>query len=197
MVYPDHGNAWIDEDVEPDPYPNARGNLAAEASAARFSDAGGDGVVLRFGLFYGPGARHSEQFLSMARHHVVPLVGRRDSYLSSIHMTDGGSAVAAALQVPAGTYNVVDDEPLTKHAYAEALSAAARTRSWLRGPGRLAHLLGHRMASLTRSMRVANERFRHASGWQPRYPSAREGWLATAASLDRSRAEDPERSGDP
>jgi hypothetical protein len=36
------------------------------------------------------------------------------------------------------------------------------------------------MASLTRSMRVSNRRFRQASGWQPRYPSAREGWLATA-----------------
>src|SRR5437762_10610866 len=45
MVYPDRGDAWIDEDVEPDPYPNARGNLAAEASAARFSEAGGLSIV--------------------------------------------------------------------------------------------------------------------------------------------------------
>jgi len=194
MIYPDHGDDWIDEDVELDPYPNARGNLAAEASAARFSDEGGTGIVLRFGLFYGPGARHSEQFLSMARHHVVPLVGRRDSYLSSIHMTDGGTAVVAALQVPAGIYNVVDDEPLTKHDYAQALAAAARTRPWVRVPGRLAHLLGHRIGSLTRSMRVTNRRFRDVSGWQPRYPSAREGWLATAASLDLSGAENPERN---
>lgn len=192
MVYPDHGNAWIDEDVEPDPYPNARGNLAAEASAARFSEAGGDGVVLRLGLFYGPGARHSEQFLSMARRHVVPLVGRRESYLSSIHMTDGGTAVAAALQVPAGTYNVVDDNPLTKDEYAQALAAAAGTRPWLRAPRRLAHLLRHRMASLTRSMRVSNRRFREVSGWQPMYPSAREGWLATAQSLGDARAETPD-----
>lgn len=180
MVYPDRRDAWIDEDVAPDPYPNARGNLAAEASAARFSDAGGAGVVLRLGLFYGPGARHSEQFLSMARRHVVPLVGRRESFLSSIHMTDAGTAVVAALRGPAGTYNVVDDEPLTKDQYARALAAAAGTRPWIRPPGRLAHLLGHRMASLARSMRVSNQRFRGATGWQPIYPSAREGWLATA-----------------
>ena len=180
MVYPDRGDAWIDEDVEPDPYPNARGNLGAEASAKRFSEAGGIGVVLRLGLFYGPGARHSEQFLAMARHRVVPLVGTATSYLSSIHMIDGGAAVAAALHVPAGTYNVVDDEPLTKRDYAEALAFAAGKRPWVRGPGRLAFLLGHRMASLTRSMRVSNRRFREASGWQPRYPSAREGWIATA-----------------
>lgn len=180
MVYPDRGDAWIDEDIEPDPYPNASANLAAEASATRFREAGGSGIVLRLGLFYGPGARHSEQFLAMARHHVVPLIGHPESYLSSIHMVDGGTAVAAALHVPAGRYNVVDDEPLTKREYAQALALAAGKRPWVRGPGRLAFLLGDRMASLTRSMRVSNQRFREASGWQPRYPSAREGWIATA-----------------
>jgi nucleoside-diphosphate-sugar epimerase len=182
MVYPDRGDEWIDEDVEPDPYPNALGNLGAEASATRSSEAGGSGVVLRLGLFYGAGARHSEQFLAMARHHVVPLIGHPESYLSSIHMIDGGTAVAAALPVPAGTYNVVDDEPLTKREYAQALALAAGKRPWVRGPGRLAFLLGDRMASLTRSMRVSNQRFREASGWQACYPSAREGWLATAES---------------
>jgi nucleoside-diphosphate-sugar epimerase len=180
MVYPDRGDEWIDEDVEPDAYPNALGNLAAEASARRFSESGGSGVVLRLGLFYGPRARHSEQFLAMARHHVVPLVGHPESYLSSIHMVDGGAAVAAALHVPAGTYNVVDDEPLTKRDHAQALALAAGTRPWVRGPGRLAFLLGDRMLSLTRSMRVSNQRFREASDWRPRYPSAREGWIATA-----------------
>ena len=180
MVYPDRGVAWIDEDVAPDPYPNARANLAAEASAARFTDAGGTGVVLRLGLFYGPGARHSEQFLAMARHHVVPLIGDPESYLSSIHVADGGSAVVASLAVPRGTYNVVDDEPLTKREFAQALAFAAGRQAWLRGPGRLAGLFGDRMASLTRSMRVSNRRFRDASGWQPRYRSAREGWLAAA-----------------
>ena len=182
MVYPDRGDEWINEDIEPDPYPNARGNLGAESSATRFREAGGSGVVLRLGLFYGPGARHSEQFLAMARHHVVPLIGHPQSYISSIHMVDGGTAVAAALHVPAGVYNVVDDEPLTKREYARALAVAAGKRPWVRGPGRLAVLLGHRMTSLTRSMRVSNRRFREASGWQPRFPSAREGWIATAES---------------
>lgn len=179
MVYPDRGDEWIDEDVEPDPYPNSRGNLGAEASARRFGEAGGNSIVLRLGLFYGPGERHSEQFLAMARYHLMPLIGHPESYLSSIHMVDGGSAVAAALHVPAGTYNVVDDEPLTKREYAKALAVAAGKRPWVRGPGRLAFVFGDRMTSLTRSMRVSNRRCREAGGWQPRYPSAREGWIAT------------------
>lgn len=183
MVYPDRGDEWIDEDVEPDPIPNSKGNLAAEASATRFSEAGGSGVVLRLGLFYGPGARHSEEFLAMARHHVVPLIGDPESYISSIHLADGGTAVTAALDVPASVYNVVDDQPLTKREYAQALAIAAGKRPWVHGPGRLALLLGDRMASVTRSMRVSNRRFGEASGWQPRYPSAREGWIATAESI--------------
>ena len=183
LIYPDSGDEWIDEDVELDPYPNATGNLGAEASAGRFSEAGGAAVVLRLGFFYGPGAQHSEEFLSMARRHVVPVLGRPESYLSSIHVADGGAAAEAALRVPAGVYNVVDDEPLTKRQYADALEAAAGKRAWLRGPGPAANLFGDRLASLTRSLRVSNRHFREANSWQPQYPSARQGWLATAQSV--------------
>jgi nucleoside-diphosphate-sugar epimerase len=183
MVYPDRGSAWIDETCPPDHFPMAQANLAAEASAKRFSAAGGAGVVLRFGWFYGPGATHSEEFFVLARRHIAIMLGPPNSFVSSIHVADGGAAVVAALAVPAGTYNVVDDEPLTKRHYADALSAAAGTEAWLRVPGRAALLLGNRTTSLTRSLRVSNARFRAASGWTPRYPSAREGWIATAQAL--------------
>jgi nucleoside-diphosphate-sugar epimerase len=100
--------------------------------------------------------------------------------------TDAATAVDAALQAPAGTFNIVDDEPLTKRGYADALAHAADTTLWLRGPGRAALLFGDRLTSLTRSLRVSNTRFRIATGWAPRYPSAREGWLATATGLRRA-----------
>jgi nucleoside-diphosphate-sugar epimerase len=180
MIYPDGGDRWIDESVPPDRFPNAKGNLAAEASAVRFSEAGGVGVVLRLGLFYGRGAHHSEQFLALARHHVLPVIGHPDGYLSSIHVADGGAAVAAAVELGSGIYNVVDDEPLTKCEYSQALAAASGRRQWIRGPGRLAGLFGDRLTSLTRSLRVSNQRFRRSTDWDPRYPSAREGWSATA-----------------
>jgi nucleoside-diphosphate-sugar epimerase len=54
----------------------ARANLAAEANANRFTAAGGVGVVLRFGWFYGPGATHSEEFFALARRHVCISMGR-------------------------------------------------------------------------------------------------------------------------
>jgi nucleoside-diphosphate-sugar epimerase len=188
MLYHDRGNVWIDEDWPADDFPMTRANHAAEASANRFSGSGGLGVVLRFGWFYGPGATHSEEFLALARRRICVMMGPPNTYVSSIHVEDGGAAVAAALTVPAGTYNIVDDEPLTKRTYADALAAAAGKRVSLRIPGRLALLLGDRSTSLTRSLRVSNARFRKASGWAPRYPSAREGWVATAKALDRRQA---------
>lgn len=187
MVYPDCGARWIGEDVPADRYPMAHANLAAEANANRFSEAGRTGIVLRLGWFYGPRATHSEEFFALARRHVCISMGRFDSFVSSIHMADAGAAVAAALRAPHGTYNVVDDEPLTKRGFADALAAAARTTAWLRLPGRAALLLGDRSTSLTRSLRVANLRFKTATGWAPRYPSAREGWAATAEVLRRPR----------
>jgi nucleoside-diphosphate-sugar epimerase len=183
MLYRDGGADWVYEDTPTDNYPNASGNHAAEASARRFAEAGGVGVVLRFGFFLGPGAAHCEQFFALARRHVCVSMGRSDSYLSSVHLDDAATAVVSSLAVASGTYNVVDDEPLTKRAYADAMAAAACTRPWLRPPGRAALLLGDRSTSLTRSLRVSNARWKAATGWQPRYPSAREGWVATAAVL--------------
>jgi len=185
MIYPDCGDEWITEGTAPDRYPMAESNLMAEANTRRFIDEGGTGIVLRFGWFYGPGARHAEEFYRLAKRHVCVQIGPADSYVSSIHVRDGGRAVAAALGVPAGIYNVVDGEPLTKRDYANALARAADTTPWLRVPGRAAGLLGHRTTSLTRSLRVSNQLFTAASGWAPRFPSAREGWRDTANELDR------------
>jgi nucleoside-diphosphate-sugar epimerase len=183
MLYRDQGARWIDEDAPIDRYRMARANIAAETNAHRFSEAGGTGVVLRFGWFYGPGATHSEQLFALARRHIGLVLGPPASYVSSIHVADAAAAVAAALQAPAGMFNVVDDEPLTKREYADALARAAGTAIWLRGPGRAALLFGDRLTSLTRSLRVSNAPFRAATGWAPRYPSAREGWMATATAL--------------
>ncbi|MEU6410588.1 NAD(P)-dependent oxidoreductase [Microbispora sp. NPDC046933] len=183
MVYRDQADRWIDEESPVDRYPLTRGNFAAESNAHRFTKEGGAAVVLRFGWFYGPGAAHSEQMYGLARRHVGLVLGRPDGYVSSIHMTDAATAVVAALEAPPGTYNVVDDEPLTKREFADAVARAAGARPWVCVPGRAANLFGDRLTSLTRSLRVANVRLRAATGWAPRHPSAREGWLATAAAL--------------
>ena len=178
FTYPDRGAEWIDESVPIDPPPLGAAVADAEENAARFSRAGGIGVVLRFGLFYGPGSDHTEQFLKAARLHVAAVAGPGSAYQSSIHLADAATAVVAALALPAGIYNVTDDEPLTKKAYAEALGAAVGKGSWVTVPGRMARAAGKQSEIMSRSQRVSNAAIKAASDWAPKYPSAREGWEA-------------------
>lgn len=180
MIYADNADEWIHEGHPVERYPIANGNHACEANAQRFAHTGGCAVVLRFGVFYGRGAAHSEQILALARHHVGFVPGPGDGYISSIHLADAAAAVVAALECPDGTFNIVDDEPLTKRHHAIACAEAVATRSWVKGPGRLGLLLGDRLTSLTRSLRVSNRRFRTATHWSPRYASVRDGYPAMA-----------------
>jgi nucleoside-diphosphate-sugar epimerase len=181
FTYADRADAWIDEDVPfdvPDPFGTA---VPAEEAVRRFTEAGGTGVVLRFASFYGPGSEQTEVLARWARRHLAFLVGRPDDYVSSIHLADAGAAVAAALSAPAGTYNVVEDEPVTKRRLAAIVGEAVGARPWVHVPGRLTPLVlrGQPAAGLlARSHRVSNARFREATGWAPQYPSAREGWAA-------------------
>lgn len=69
------------------------------------------------------------------------------------------SPTLPALTCPAGTYNVVNDDPVTKSQNAKALAAAAGVTPWITGPGRLALLLGDRTTSMTRSLRVSTHTF--------------------------------------
>lgn len=178
MLYADNGADWITEDHPVDQIPVARGNHAAEANARRFATSGGEAVILRFGLFCGRGAEHSEQIMAMARRHIGFQAGRPDSYVSSIHLHDAATAVVAALDAPAGLYNVVDDEPVTARDNAAAMADAVHAPPWMHLPGRAAMLLGERTTSLTRSLRVSNARLREATAWAPEYPSVREGYRA-------------------
>jgi nucleoside-diphosphate-sugar epimerase len=190
LLYPVRGDAWVDESVPPDEFPASRGNLAAERNAGRFTDSGRSGAVLRFGWFIGPGARHAEQFVTMAHWRVAPTLGAPRSYISSIHLDDAARAVVDALGAPPGTYNIVDNEPLTKIDFADALSQAVGRRAWIRGPGRAAPLFGDRLTSLTRSIRVSNQLFRRTTGWLPRYGSAREAGRPPSP-LSRCETTDP------
>ena len=178
FTYPDRGTEWIDESVAIAPPPLGEAIPVAEGNNARFTSEGGIGVVLRFGLFYGPGSDHTLQFLRAAKRHIAPIAGPGANYQSSIHLHDAGTAVVAALGVPAGVYNVTDDEPLTKKAYAKALGAAVCKRPWITLPGRLVKISGKQAEIMSRSQRVSNAAFKAATDWRPQYPSAREGWKA-------------------
>jgi nucleoside-diphosphate-sugar epimerase len=178
--YPDSGDAWVDEDVALD-IPDVLASTGdAEASAARFTAAGGTGVVLRFAALYGPGSEQTDMMLAMARRHIGTAIGAPGNWFSGVHLADAGSAVVTALTAPAGTYNVADDEPMTQRARARVIGEAVGARPWVLAPGRLVKLMGGPPAVLARSIRVSNAKLR-ALGWVPYYPSVREGIAATLA----------------
>jgi len=182
FTYPESGDRWIDAaTATPEPTAVTESTLAAQAEVERFTAAGGTGVVLRFGMFYGPGSSHTATMLRMARWGLAYCGGAPGGYTSSIHVDDAATAVVAALGVPAGVYDVVDDRPLTRRQYADALATAAGRRRYVRGPGRVLRWGGAQAALLLRSQRVSNRRFREAAGWAPRWRGADEGLAALEA----------------
>lgn len=183
FVYRDAGDAWIDEDA---PLVDPLGPLAptrtGEEIALGFGEDGGEAVVLRFGLFYGgSGNRGTEENRKLARFGRSQVAGRPEAFLSSIHCADVATAVSAALAAPGGVYNVVDDEPMRRADFLAAFGGAFGLRPPRPTPTWLMKLAGGAAAAaLVASQRVANRRFRDATGWAPQFASAREGWAAVA-----------------
>jgi 2-alkyl-3-oxoalkanoate reductase len=137
-------------------------------------------LVLRYGWFYGPGTHyaHDGSIAELVRKRRYPQVSGSQGRFSFIHIDDAAAATAAACERgPQGIYNVVDDEPATVGewlpAYAEALGAK---RPW-RIPGWIARLLGGSAGRMIGELRGAsNAKAKRELGWQPRYPSWRQGF---------------------
>lgn len=183
FVYGDGGSSWLDESAPVDDGGTTilRAALAGEQEAARFSKSGGRGVALRFGGFYGPDAPSTREMLLMARKRMLPRIGPGSNYFSSIYVTDAGRAVAASIDLPAGIYNVVDDEPLRFAEYLAGLASAAGAGRPLRLPGALGKwLFGDVWKYFSRSLRVSNAKLKAAGDWRPQVVSAREGWPLVA-----------------
>ena len=114
------------------------------------------------------------------------LAGR---FLSPVSHDDAASAAAAALDFDAGTYNVVDDEPVTRREYFDTLASALGLPPPKFPPLWTVHLLGSTGELLSRSLRISNRKLRRASGWAPKVPSVREGWADVVPALEsRGRA---------
>ncbi len=163
-VYADGGDRWLEEEAPIAPVPYNRSILDAERSGAK-------GVVLRFAWFYGDDSPFTLQMANIARKNWSPIPGSPDAFFSSVSHDDAASAVVAALKAPNGIYNVTDDEPLTRRDYVIALGA----RSPRFAPAWTARLMGSTGELMSRSVRMSNAKLKAATGWTPRYRSAREG----------------------
>lgn len=174
-MYPDHGDAWIDEEMPIAPASYNESAVDAERSAARFAAQGGVGVVLRFGAMYGPDGT-TRDMVDMIRKGWSPLPGDPGAFFSSLAQDDAATAVVAALDVPSGIYNVVEDDPMRRGEWAASLARAAGARPPRQLPRWLVSLGGSVLRLLARSQRISNARFREASSWGPRYARASDSW---------------------
>jgi nucleoside-diphosphate-sugar epimerase len=187
FVYADAGTQWITEDAPAQDGGSGilRAALDGEREAARFSASGGRGVVLRFGAFYGADAPSTAEVVSGMRRRMIVQAGAGENFLSSIYVPDAGCAVRAALGIPGGTYNVVEDDPVRFRDYLRALADAVHTPRPMRVPAAFGRLMfGEVWNYFSRSLRVSNSLLKKTSDWQPSVPSVREGWPLVAAEMD-------------
>jgi nucleoside-diphosphate-sugar epimerase len=171
FVYADGGDAWLDEDAPVEGGGVTTTALTAERNARELF--GGDTVVLRFGLFMGPDSGSARAAMDAARGGASSAMGPPGAYRPTIWLDDAAAAIAAAVHVSPGTYNVADADPPTNAQIDAALATvvgidALRPRGPQDGP-------------LARSQRVSSRRLREASGWAPRVRAGTESWARIAA----------------
>jgi nucleoside-diphosphate-sugar epimerase len=153
----------------------------AELERAVLDAPGMDGLVLRYGWFYGPGTHYGEggSLWSDVRRRRFPVIGSGAGVYSFIHVDDAASATVAALEGrPQGVYNVTDDDPAPMSEWLPAYAEAIGARPPRRVPVWVARLMaGKAIASMAETLPGAsNARARRELGWQPRWSSWREGF---------------------
>ncbi len=175
------GPVKTEEDaLDPDPPASMRRTLDAirRLEAAVLGADGIEGIVLRYGGFYGPGTGLGAM-LDEVRRRRFPLVGKGTGVWSLVHVDDAAAATLAAIERGApGVYNVVDDDPAPVLEWLPYLAESIGAKPPRRVPsfvGRLA--AGDAGLSLmTRIRGASNAKAKRELGWQPRYASWREGF---------------------
>jgi nucleoside-diphosphate-sugar epimerase len=168
---------WTDA---PEPFGKAL-RVAAEHDERVAGDSQLEGVVLRYGVFYGPGTHYApgNGMYEDIRRRRTPLVGDGGSIWSFCHVEDAARAAVDALGGrPPGIYNVVDDEPAAMRDWLPYFARLIGAKPPRKVPEWLARLTaGPAITAWATSFPGAsNAKARAELGWEPRYPSWREGF---------------------
>ncbi|MEY2616610.1 MAG: hypothetical protein QOH78_2383 [Verrucomicrobiota bacterium] len=169
--------------LDPNPPKELRGMLAAIEHSEKvvLESAHLDGVVLRYGAFYGPGTSIAADgaMLEEVRRRRVPIVGRGAGIWSFVHVDDVAAAtLLAAEHGRPGIYNIVDDDPAPVSDWLPALAKAVGAPPPLRIPAFIARLaIGAHGISLMNEIRGAsNAKAKRELSWKPFYPTWRSGF---------------------
>jgi 2-alkyl-3-oxoalkanoate reductase len=180
---PDRRSGPLKTETDPPDWRSIRSSTAGPAAIAYVEKTvpreAPEGIVLRYGGLYGPGA--SDLLLDMLRKRQVPVIGGGTGVWSFIEVTDAAAATIAAVgQGAPGLYNVVDDDPAPVAEWLPYLAQVAGAKPPLRLPAWLGRLLAGEfvVAQMTTSRGYSNQKARKELGWVPQYPSWREGFRA-------------------
>jgi nucleoside-diphosphate-sugar epimerase len=142
-----------------------------------------EGIVLRYGAFYGPGtsmSAGSDEF-ELVRKRKFPVVGNGAGVWSFIHVADAADATVAAVDGGRrGAYNIVDDDPAPVAEWLPALAQKLGAKRPMRVPRFVGRLFAGEAGAvmMTEVRGASNAKAKRELGWAPGHPSWREG-LAT------------------
>jgi nucleoside-diphosphate-sugar epimerase len=178
-----------DDPLDPDPPAPMRRTLDAIRYLERAvaGAEGLEGVVLRYGGFYGPLADMPAKFIETIRKRRMPVVGDGSGVWSFVHLDDAAAATVAAVERGApGIYNVVDDDPAAVAEWLPCLAEALGAKPPRRVPAWLARLAGGEAAIsvMTQVRGSSNAKARRELAWQPRHPSWRQGFAEILGARD-------------
>ena len=179
-----------DDPLDSDPVPSTRKSIAAIRHVDEtVPGAVPEGLVLRYGPFYGHGA--SDNLLDAVRKRQMPVIGGGTGIWSFCEITDAAAATAAAVDRGApGIYNIVDDDPAPVREWLPYLAECIGAKAPMHAPAWLGGLLaGQLVVSLmTRVRGSVNEKAKRELGWAPSYASWRDGFRDWAKTAEQARA---------
>jgi len=182
-VYPQDGGVEVDEGADTSEAGSAgqvllESERLIESNADRFDS----WAVLRLAGIYGPG-RHF--LLNQLKDGDGVIPGRGDYHMNMIHRDDIVTAMLATLRSgsPSGIYNICDDQPTTKEAVLLYLAQQLDLPLPRFDPEDVSPRLKRRGGRMPDRL-ILNQKAKAELGWQPRYPTYREGY-ATLLPLNR------------
>ena len=173
--------SWIkteDDPLDPHPVNEQTETLAAIKYLERaVLEAPLEGIVVRYGGLYGPGS--SETLVEILNRRMFPVIGDGAGVISSTHIDDAAGGTLAALERGGrGIYNIVDDEPAPSREFIPAIAEAVGAKPPLHIPAWLARLFAGEVAvtMMTEGRGSSNAKAKRELGWQPIWPSWRDGF---------------------
>lgn len=176
--------------LDSDPVPSTRQALAALRNLEETVPAAvPEGLVLRYGPFYGHGS--SDSMLDLVRKRQMPVIGGGAGIWSFCEVTDAAAATLAAVTRGApGLYNVVDDDPAPVREWLPYLAECLGVKAPVRAPAWVGKLVAGDLvvAMMTEARGSSNAKARRELDWAPGYPSWRDGFPVWAKAAEQARA---------